>query len=907
MKTVPKLIHNRYEIIEEFLKCRFSTLYQAMDLVTHTPIMIRMIHSELPADNPELRRTIRLQMMREGRALSKMKHRNLPAVLDVIDEGDRVYLILEDFSGRTMRKFLEEVDGFLDERILIRWLNQFVSALSYLHHQDPPIIHRDINPDTVIITHHGVLKIAEFGLAKIREPEDPGRTLFKSSGNPRYAAPEQLLGSPSHPANDIYSVGSVLYYMGAKKEPQKSLERYHNSDRQMPLKMMNRELPDYFVYIIEKMIKPKIEERFQGTYQVQDEILKKIPVGYSTSVSLPVMLQSLKTAEEAGVGEKEPEKAEEGEREIKEEAVEGKIDATENHEIVAENSIIEETDFEIKKAEKPIQKDFWREFLSIPDWMREHPLIRVRTTPVQDKGSDRELKRFPFIDLSTMQLTRDVGRIIPQGIAKSIQGVVIGKPSSREITVAVKDPTQIHIYDHISYATKNKLRPVLVRADSSMIDLARDYIYTNFPGSREKTWLEWLEQKKYEMDKLDVKTVDEELDIFQGEIKGPVIEAVDRIIKEAISIGASDIHLETYENEMVVRYRIDGVLHTTKSYSYKMASAIVKRIKITAGMDIAQDRITQGGRISVRVRDREFDLRVSIVPVPHGESVVMRLLNKGAFDYSLSDLGFDDNSEERYRSLLSAPYGMILVSGPTGSGKSTTLYASLSEISRPDRKLLTVEDPIEYEMPGITQVQVNMAPKETEKKVTFARALREFLRQDPDVIMVGEIRDEETAAISVQAALTGHLLLSTIHTNDSIGIITRLEDMGIESYLISSTLLGGLAQRLVRRVCEHCKESITPPPEVKIKLEEQGISEFNLYKGKGCLQCHYTGSRGRLALYEILTVTPELRPMIAGKVESTQILKAACSQGMRTLYQDGLQKVARGLISYDEVLRVTLE
>lgn len=894
MKTAVKSIQNRYEIKEEFLRCRFSTLYHAQDLISQTPLVVRMIHQSLPADNPELRRNVRLQMFREGRGLSSLKHRNLPGLLDVIEDGDRIYLLLEDFRGRTLEQFIGEGEGLPDEGILIRWLNQFVSVLGYLHHRHPPIIHRDINPQSIIITPHGVIKLAEFGLAKIREPEDPGRTLFKSTGDPIFAAPEQLLGNPSLPANDIYSLGALLYYLASKKLPRKSLERFHDPSSDEPLQSVNPQIPGYFASFVEKMMKPRVEDRFTDIYEIQEEILKKVPMSYSTSISIPFMFRGEEKRAEAEAETKTDSDTEEKQPVI----------SLLPESITPAKTELQEPEHEEPETVKPARRDFWNEFLSIPSWMLERQM--ARSAPEIDRGTESQLRQFPFIDLSTMQLSRDLGKLIPQGIAKSIQGVVIGKPSSREIMVAVKDPTHIYIYDHINYATGNKLKPVLVRADPSMIDLAREYIYTDFPGTQTKTWLEWLEHKKYETDKLNVKTVDEELDIFKGEIKGPVIEAVDRIIKEAISIGASDIHMESYENDMVVRYRIDGVLHNIRSYSSKMAGAVVKRIKITAGMDIAQDRVTQGGRISVRVRDREFDLRVSIVPVPHGENVVMRLLNKGAFDYTLSHLGFDEVSEERYRSLLSLPYGMILVSGPTGSGKSTTLYASLSEISRPDRKLLTVEDPIEYEMPGITQVQVNLAPAEVEKKVTFARALREFLRQDPDVVMVGEIRDEETAAISVQAALTGHLVLSTIHTNDSIGIITRLEDMGIESYLISSTLLGGIAQRLVRKVCDNCKEKMEAPPEIRKKLEKEGIDEFNLYKGKGCLQCHFTGNRGRLALYEILTVTPELRPMIAGKSESTQILKKAQSLGMRTLYQDGLHKVAKGMISYDEVMRVTL-
>ena len=337
-----------------------------------------------------------------------------------------------------------------------------------------------------------------------------------------------------------------------------------------------------------------------------------------------------------------------------------------------------------------------------------------------------------------------------------------------------------------------------------------------------------------------------------------------------------------------------------------VSKAIIKRLKIIAKMDIAQERITQGGRISVKVADREFDLRVSIIPVPNGESVVMRLLNKGSFNYSLGDLGFDKSSLDKYRRLLSKPHGMILVSGPTGSGKSTTLYASLKEINRPDRKLLTVEDPIEYEMPGINQVQVNLAPREEEKKVTFSRALREFLRQDPDVILVGEIRDTETAAISVQAALTGHLLLSTIHTNDSVGIVTRLRDMGIAPYLVGSVLNGGIAQRLVRRICPDCKIEIPLSEKDRIVFEANKMPVERLYKGKGCPACHEYGYRGRVGIYEIFEVTPEIADMISKSESNADIKKLAVRQGMKTLLDDALAKAAAGSITVDEVHRVTM-
>ncbi|MEW6281913.1 MAG: GspE/PulE family protein, partial [Candidatus Eremiobacterota bacterium] len=372
----------------------------------------------------------------------------------------------------------------------------------------------------------------------------------------------------------------------------------------------------------------------------------------------------------------------------------------------------------------------------------------------------------------------------------------------------------------------------------------------------------------------------------------------------AISLGASDIHLENSELELTVRYRIDGVLHGMESFDRRTAAAITKRLKIMANMDIAQERVTQGGRISVRVKDQDYDLRVSIVPVAHGENAVLRLLRKGTFNLRLPDLGLWPDDQALYEGLLEQPYGMILVSGPTGSGKSTTLYASLARINRPDRKLLTVEDPVEYEMAGVTQVQVNLAPREEDMRVTFARALREFLRQDPDVILVGEIRDRETAAIAVQAALTGHLLLSTIHTNDALGIVARLVDMGVEPFLIASTFLGGMAQRLVRRVCEKCAEPCELPERYQAVFDQEGL-EASLRRGKGCLHCRRTGYRGRLGLYEVLAVTPELRDLIARSAPEAELRQAVLRSGFRTLYRDGLRKAAQGLVTVEEVERVS--
>ncbi|MEW6280759.1 MAG: ATPase, T2SS/T4P/T4SS family, partial [Candidatus Eremiobacterota bacterium] len=512
--------------------------------------------------------------------------------------------------------------------------------------------------------------------------------------------------------------------------------------------------------------------------------------------------------------------------------------------------------------------------------------------------------RAPMVDLSTLELNREIGRLLPEATSRSIGGVCIGQVGPSEITVAVKDPSDVHVYDNISCGTRGVYQPTIVGADPDLIDHALDYIYKGEQLGTDTTWLKFLDLKKLSKEAMVVTSQSAEVTFGEDVLAGPIVAAVDRLIKEAIASGASDLHLEPYEWGMDLRYRIDGVLRKVNFYKPEDANAIVKRIKVLGNLDIAQERVTQGGRISLKVGGQEFDMRVSVIPVPGGESVVMRVLKKGAFTLKLADLGFDADKEERFRNVLSQPYGMILVCGPTGSGKSTTLYASLKEIQRPDRKLLTVEDPIEYQMPGIMQVQVNMAPREEDKRVTFSKALREFLRQDPDVILVGEIRDPETAHIAVQAALTGHLLLSTIHTNDSIGIVARLADMGCEPFLIGSTLLGGLAQRLARRICPNCKEEVAVPAEYQELFAREGVDKPRMFQGKGCQQCHSTGNKGRVGLYELLEVTPDIRSLINSQALEQELRATALAQGFKPLLKDGLDKVCHGLVTLEEVLRV---
>ncbi len=384
-------------------------------------------------------------------------------------------------------------------------------------------------------------------------------------------------------------------------------------------------------------------------------------------------------------------------------------------------------------------------------------------------------------------------------------------------------------------------------------------------------------------------------------LEAPVVKLVNMIIARAVEDRASDIHIEAFENKLRVRYRIDGLLVDAESLPKRLQPAVISRIKIMSKLNIAERRLPQDGRIKLRVSGRETDLRVSTLPTLYGESVVMRILDRGSALIGLEDLGFTPDNLERYRNLISLPYGMILVTGPTGSGKTTTLYASLSRINSPDRKIITIEDPVEYEIEGINQIQVK--PK---IGLTFANGLRHIVRQDPDVIMVGEIRDRETAEIAIHSALTGHLVFSTLHTNDAPGAVTRLLDMGIESFLVSSSLAGVLAQRLVRVICPNCKSTFSPDRELLRKMGADAAG-FTAFHGEGCEECRHTGYMGRTGIFELMVVDDGIRRMILERTGADSIRRTAMARGMEPLRECGWHKVRAGITTAEEVLRVTQE
>jgi general secretion pathway protein E len=465
-----------------------------------------------------------------------------------------------------------------------------------------------------------------------------------------------------------------------------------------------------------------------------------------------------------------------------------------------------------------------------------------------------------------------------------------------ELALAMADPTDEYTVNAFEMVTGRKVRPQV--AIPMELEAALERLY----GAGKSA----LGQILGDVEQRDDLAFDADVQQLKDlASEAPVIRMVSLIITNALDTRASDIHIEPFENRLIVRYRIDGVLHEVESPPRRLSAAVISRIKIMANLDIAERRLPQDGRIRLRVQGKEIDLRVSTVPTMHGESVVMRILDKGGVALDFKRLGFEDDTMKKFLNVLMEPHGILLVTGPTGSGKTTTLYTALDRLNQPDVKILTVEDPVEYQMAGINQIQVK-----PQIDLTFANALRSIVRQDPDVIMIGEIRDLETAQIAVQSALTGHLVLSTVHTNDAASTVNRLLDMGVEDYLLTSTVIGILAQRLVRTLCPACKTSYTALPEV---VAELGLHKFappgdiTLYHAKGCKECAQTGFIGRISIMEMLPMSDPLRTHIMRHANSAELRTEAIKEGMVTMYEDGMRKALNGSTTFEEVLRVTRE
>jgi general secretion pathway protein E len=490
-------------------------------------------------------------------------------------------------------------------------------------------------------------------------------------------------------------------------------------------------------------------------------------------------------------------------------------------------------------------------------------------------------------------LDPELVRQLPLQHAREV-GVLPLYVADGEVVAGIVDLAGVGALDDLRVLSGKPVRAALVPAD--VLDAATNAAYDKASQSAHAV----LADAEAVEDASDLNLEDAEL--LDDPNQAPIIRFVNAMLSQAIKERASDIHVEPYEKDLVVRYRIDGVLKESLRPSVKFKNTIVARVKIMAGLNIAEKRLPQDGRIRRKMGGREIDLRVSTVPVRHGERVVMRILEKGSV-FSLHRIGMPEDILVTFRKLIQRPHGILLVCGPTGSGKSTTLYSAISEINSQDLNILTIEDPVEYEIQGIGQVQVNH-----KIQLSFASALRAFLRQDPDVILVGEIRDRETAENAVQASLTGHLVFSTIHTNDAAGAFARLVDMGVEPFLVASSLIGVLAQRLVRRLCAHCREAYVPSDE---ELADLGLGRGDVattvYRATGCAECNDIGYEGRTGIYEFMPAMEEVKKLVLVNSDAGAIKRAAVTGGMRTLRDDGIAKVLAGVTTFDEVMRVTQE
>jgi general secretion pathway protein E len=464
------------------------------------------------------------------------------------------------------------------------------------------------------------------------------------------------------------------------------------------------------------------------------------------------------------------------------------------------------------------------------------------------------------------------------------------------LIVAVYDPFDLYTIEDLKVSLGKNIRVVL-SSEQDILESIETYYGEEDGSAMNRMVGDIQDDDLHGLDTLDDST--EHIRDMASE--APVIKLVNHIISQAIETRASDIHLEPFEEDLSLRYRIDGILHAMEPPPKRLSSAITTRIKIMSKLDISERRLPQDGRIKLKILGKDIDMRVSTLPTLYGESVVMRILDRDNLVLDLSQMGFPEKELRLVEELIQKPYGKFLVTGPTGSGKTTTLYAGLSKINTPDKKIITIEDPVEYQMRGINQIHVK-----SQIGLNFADGLRSIVRQDPDVIMIGEIRDPETADISIQAALTGHLVFSTVHTNDAAGAITRLLDMGIENFLISSALLGVLAQRLVRVICPDCKEEATLTPTLEAEMGLLHKENVKVYSGKGCKACSNTGFRGRCGIYELLVVDDSIRELILKKSTAQTICDQARKMGMRTLREDGWDKVVKGITTVEEILRVTL-
>ncbi len=509
----------------------------------------------------------------------------------------------------------------------------------------------------------------------------------------------------------------------------------------------------------------------------------------------------------------------------------------------------------------------------------------------------------PFVELTDLEVDNAIIKLVPQNAARKLKLIPVARKNGK-LTLAMKNPLDIFAIDEVRMLTGADVEPAIAPEEDIINAISRLYRSDASASEQVSSVIKEFDTAEIDFTSPDIEEDDENISIEhlrELSEEAPVIKLANLIISRGVSEGASDIHVEPAKEQVRVRIRVDGILHEIMPIPKKVQPSLISRFKIMAEMDIATKRSPQDGRISALIEGKQYDFRVSTLPSVYGEKIVLRILDRSAISIGLHKLGLLPETLERFENLISRTYGIILVTGPTGSGKSTTLYSVLSKLNSGEKNILTIEDPVEYELAGLTQVQIN--PR---AGLTFATGLRTMLRQDPDIAMVGEVRDAETATIATEAALTGHLVLSTLHTNDAPGALTRLVDMGIEPFLIASSVIGVMAQRLVRLVCPKCKEQYQPPTDAvkRLGIELDGGTRVTFYRGRGCDHCNGKGYKGRLGVYELMFVNDRVRDLVLQKSSAHLIREAAIESGMKTLKDDAIAKILLGQTTLEECLRV---
>ena len=863
----------KYRILRELGHGGMAIVYEALDTEKDIKVALKVLPPNL------VDRSTVSRFHREGSAQKGLNHPNIVGVHEVGSADRAHYIALELVNGKTVRSLLKRLGRMTVDKTL-SIISQACDALEFAHQS--MCVHRDIKPGNIMVDDKGQAKILDFGLVHIT-----GMTIVTQTGSvvgtPEYMSPEQVAGEEVDCRTDIYSLGVTMYEMLSGKRPfagespQTIVNQVRYAEVQ-PLKELVPDIPQGVEDLVRKAMAKDRNDRFSTIEEMGSAI---------SECSSPV-----KTGPSASGQSATMPKLELGQ-------LSQRLNIQEN--CISQEFIPSSASYFVNKGildVSQVEEIYLKQLAERKTSFREQASC-VRLDPETLLSFSSEWTGVPVVtNTEQMEIDPVFKELVPPQVAQRFKILPLGYQGSR-ILLGMVNPLDVFTIDYLEILCDKQIEPVFL----SIQDFKAGFEKFYEDGQKYKRILTELGVE----DEREIEIVDEEAEAAVVDIddeigtEAPIIKLVNYMIQQAINERASDIHIEPDEYKLRIRYRIDGALQEAMSPPKDLQTAIVSRLKIMAELDIAEKRVPQDGRIKLRVDGRNVDLRVSTLPGIYGEKVVIRVLDEANMLLDLKDLGFEGDDLKRWERIITQPYGMVLVTGPTGSGKTTTLYSTLGRINMIDTNIVTVEDPVEYRLKGITQVQVN--PK---AKVTFATGLRSIFRQDPDVIMVGEMRDVDTAQISIKASLTGHLVFSTLHANDAPGTIARLLDLGIAPYLVASSLIGSLAQRLVRTICPHCKEPYEPTREELAHaclLDDGHPPAF--YRGAGCKKCGGTGYRGRTTIIELMEMNEELKRMIVSKKSASDITKAAKKAGMRTLRESGILKVKNGITSLEELLKRT--